>query len=54
MAYYYGPAQLLHLALLDSDFWSRPSHPLPTCHVNNFLHSLPSLMSKLYCMIQSV
>ncbi len=43
MADYYGPAQRLHIALLDFDFWSRSPHPLSTCHVNNFAHFSPSL-----------
>lgn len=33
MASYNGHAQRLHLALLDSDLWSRSPHSLSTCHV---------------------
>lgn len=43
MAVYHGPAQRLHPALLDSDCWSRPPYTLPTCDVNNSIHSASSL-----------
>ena len=42
MAGYHGSAQRIHLALLGSDFWSRPSYPLSACHVNSF----PPIMKK--------